>query len=289
MIRKIVVGLDGSPRSERSLPWVDLLFRDSEKTLVKAVPALQSFGGFLHEAGTRLRKEAAEQYLHSTAAMLPGSDVRVFEGSPAHGLFKVGAEVGADLIVITTHGGSDPSGTTMGGTAEQVLYGSHFPLFVVPSGGTAPSPVARLRRVVVPLDGSAISELVIPMARELAEGHHVGLVLAHVLTGFEEVKYQYEDMAGHFDRIKKDLDRDLPATKVVVRKGKLPESILAIAGEHDADLIVMSAHGHGGLPRMLFGSIAAKLVRSSAIPLLIAKYDALKRMKQRSPVTVSEQ
>jgi nucleotide-binding universal stress UspA family protein len=283
MMRKIVVGLDGSARSERSLPWVDRLFRDSEKILVKAVRPSQTFGGYVHEEGHRRAREAAQAYLQSISMLMPQSNACVYEGSAAHALLTVADKTRADAIVITTHGGSDPTGTTMGGTAEQVLYGSHRPLLIVPSGGEPPAPVARLRKILVPLDGSLVSEMILPLAHELAESQHVGVLLAHVLTGLEEIKFQYQDMAGHFDWLKK---RRL-GTQVVVRKGKLPESIVTIAQEHEADLVVMSAHGHGGLPRMLFGSIAAKLIRMARTPVLVAKYETLKKLARKPDVPTS--
>jgi nucleotide-binding universal stress UspA family protein len=264
MIKKIVVCLDGSTRSERSLPWVDLLFRDSYKILLRTICNADE-------------KDSAALYLSELAKFIPWSSTAVVEGSPAHSILNVATGVDADLIVATTHGGADLCGTTLGGTSEQLLYGSHIPLLIVPSGGPPPCPVARLHRILVPLDGSELSEMIVPVARDVAEYHHLGLVFAHILTGPEEIKYQYQDMPGHFQRIAHDMEAEGIHAKVVVRRGKLPETLLDIGKEEDAGMMLMSAHGHGGLPRLMFGSVAAKLVRSSPIPIAVCKYQALKK------------
>lgn len=50
--------------------------------------------------------------------------------------------------------------------------------------------------------------------------------------------------------------------------GYAAEEILACADREGADLIVMGTHGRTGIDRMLFGSVAEKVVKNSPIPVL---------------------
>lgn len=62
----------------------------------------------------------------------------------------------------------------------------------------------------------------------------------------------------------------LPVTGVV-RAGYPAEEILAAAEDAHADMIVMGTHGRTGLDRMLFGSVAEKVVMAAACPVLTVK------------------
>lgn len=61
--------------------------------------------------------------------------------------------------------------------------------------------------------------------------------------------------------------KGLPA-KGLVLAGYPAEEILAAAEEHHADLIVMGTHGRTGFDRIIFGSVAEKVVKSAACPVL---------------------
>lgn len=66
-------------------------------------------------------------------------------------------------------------------------------------------------------------------------------------------------LAAHF--------KGLPA-KGLVLAGYPAEEILAAAEEHHADMIVMGTHGRTGFDRIIFGSVAEKVVKSAACPVL---------------------
>lgn len=59
--------------------------------------------------------------------------------------------------------------------------------------------------------------------------------------------------------------------------GRPTESILKPAEREEADLIVMSAHGYGAVSRRLLGSVTAKMVRRTPIPMLAGKQRVLQR------------
>jgi nucleotide-binding universal stress UspA family protein len=60
--------------------------------------------------------------------------------------------------------------------------------------------------------------------------------------------------------------------KIVI--GEPAEQILAQAGELRADLLVMATHGRHGIPRLVLGSVAEKIVRESTVPVLTVRIPA---------------
>jgi nucleotide-binding universal stress UspA family protein len=54
-----------------------------------------------------------------------------------------------------------------------------------------------------------------------------------------------------------------------VRVGRPVAEILECAAEREADLIAMSTHGHGGLTRLILGSVTDKVLRSASVPVLV--------------------
>lgn len=74
------------------------------------------------------------------------------------------------------------------------------------------------------------------------------------------------------EKLRTDYVERVPAgTPVVVevRGGPAAPVILGYAQEVGADLIVLGRHGHGGMSQALFGSVASKVVRKSAVPVLV--------------------
>ena len=67
----------------------------------------------------------------------------------------------------------------------------------------------------------------------------------------------------------------------MLRQGFASEQILAAARELGADLIVMGTHGRRGVPRMLIGSAAEKVVRQSPIPVLIVRLSEAEGKRRR--------
>lgn len=59
----------------------------------------------------------------------------------------------------------------------------------------------------------------------------------------------------------------------VIRFGEPASETVAYAEEAGCDLIVVGTHGRGGLSRLLLGSVAERIVRTSPIPVLTARAD----------------
>lgn len=195
MIKKVLVGLDGSPLAERALSFVEMLAAagSAEVTLVRAVPPPRA-EPLVHENPNLLpymvsmpvaRPEAevevarnerheAERYLDGVAERLgqKGVPVRtvVVEGDPARVLAEEADLRGVDLIALGTHGRSGIGRWVYGSIAEGVVARSAVPVYLARAW-----PGARLADsgdhhapILVPLDGSERAESALPIASGLS-------------------------------------------------------------------------------------------------------------------------
>jgi nucleotide-binding universal stress UspA family protein len=190
------------------------------------------------------------------------------------------------LIVMATHGRSGIQRWLLGSVAEKVLHGSpnHMLLVRATEQGNT-SGEAALKTVVVPLDGSALAEQVLPHVVELAKkmALKVVFVRAYALpasaTGDEFGTFT-EELIGHIE----SEARDYLAAKVeeakqqglnnvisVVKFGYGAEEIISLARETADNLVAMCTHGRSGVKRFALGSVTDRVVRHCGDPVLIVR------------------
>jgi nucleotide-binding universal stress UspA family protein len=145
------------------------------------------------------------------------------------------------------------------------------------------------RKILVPLDGSALSELALPHAEALAQRFESEVLLVRVCPPMAGSIEFYSFAAEATDE---DLERQVEAAKgaeaylvwmheklqlkgikncYFVLHGMITETILDIAETEKADLIVMSTHGRSGLSRWVYGSVAAKVLQAAPCPVFLVR------------------
>ena len=132
--------------------------------------------------------------------------------------------------------------------------------------------------ILHPTDFSEQSQHAFRLACALARDHGSRLVLLHVvpspvvLAG-EGIMLPPPDPAD--EAIWNQLHQlDVPTGILALRQvvqGEAAGEILRLAEETHADLIVMGTHGRTGLSRLLMGSVAEKVLRRAACPVLVVK------------------
>jgi nucleotide-binding universal stress UspA family protein len=134
-----------------------------------------------------------------------------------------------------------------------------------------------LRHVLVPTDFSEASERALVMAVELARAFDARLTLLHVWsipnTGYAEaLSWPVESMEIAARRALDDAlvsARKLYAkAEALLREGNEWKTVLEVVDELGVDLVVMGTHGRRGLPRLVLGSVAEKVVRLCPVPVL---------------------
>ncbi len=140
------------------------------------------------------------------------------------------------------------------------------------------------RRMLVPLDGSELSEVVFPYARELAGGLGLNVILLHVHSPVERgtkhvyrayIKYQTEVMKRRLAKVVKRIGissegKTLSVQGTVV-EGYAAEEILRYADEKEIDFILMATHGYSGVKRWALGSVAEKVLHISKVPIWLVR------------------
>ena len=143
------------------------------------------------------------------------------------------------------------------------------------------------KRILVPLDGSGRAEQALPIAAHIARASGGSIVLVRVLSTAPAQmpgapgRPILIQTVGEADRALaesylaglagSDLLRGIPV-QTQVPTGLVAPSILSIADDKRADLIVICSHGYTGVTRWwMIGSVAAKVTRFAAIPVLVLR------------------
>ena len=137
----------------------------------------------------------------------------------------------------------------------------------------------NVRRILVPVDGSQLAEAALPAACSLAQRLGARLLLLHVLErdapaevhgephlldAHAAHEYLYEIASSlHGEAFDIELHVHEPGVDEVAT------SVCRHATEHEADLVVMCAHGRTNLRERLIGRTAARVVRSGTVPVLL--------------------
>lgn len=122
------------------------------------------------------------------------------------------------------------------------------------------------RKTLIPLDGSELSEQVLDAVTRLIARQDVGVTSLLRVVDDERQAAAAEDYLG---ALRKRLSqRSIPAS-VTVSVGDPAEQILAAVTREGHDLIAMATHGRSGVTRWVRGSVAERILRSTAVPLLL--------------------
>lgn len=141
------------------------------------------------------------------------------------------------------------------------------------------------KKILVPLDGSDLSEAVLDQVVDLAKCNHAEVVLLRVITQpvYEATYAEVTPTAansdqgaslrshaeGYLQRVAFDFFPPTMPVTCEVSGGPVADTILDYAMGIGADLIAMSTHGRSGLARMVIGSVADEIVRRSHLPVLL--------------------
>jgi nucleotide-binding universal stress UspA family protein len=138
----------------------------------------------------------------------------------------------------------------------------------------------KIKTILVPLDGSALGEAALAPAVGLARDHAARLVLlraaeAHAVLLADPTEAQVEavrEAEEYMDAVRWRLTAEgFTDVEGAVWYGPPAAAIVEAAGYRKADLIVMSSHGRTGLGRLVLGSVAESVLRSTAVPILLIR------------------
>ena len=150
------------------------------------------------------------------------------------------------------------------------------------------------KKILVPLDGSELSEKALAMAQNLASASGTAIHLLQVISlqpeldarrgmGGESITVleMAQDAArrlidvqtargkAYLEGLAVQLQQAGLKVTTVIREGAADENIIEYAKEQEIDLIVMSTHGRSGFKRFFVGSVTDRVIRAGATPVLV--------------------
>jgi nucleotide-binding universal stress UspA family protein len=233
-----------------------------------------------------------------------GYETVTLVGYPAEMLLEAVRTYRADSVILTSHGRAGLLRWVLGSVAQRVIYQATVPVLVLHQQGPLPLPENEgLLRVLVPLDGSGLSEAIIGPAATLVSAlasqgkgsiHLVRVVPAS--SGEAEASASTSREVGAREAALREAEAYLSRAAENLQQGPLAHlhvawSVLAnkdVAGAlvdlaqrgisaqgresvGRFDLIAMSTHGRGGLRRLVMGSVTERVLSASKLPLLVLR------------------
>jgi nucleotide-binding universal stress UspA family protein len=299
MYRSILVPLDGSPLGEHALPLAVAVARRTGAAIRVAhahAPVDPKHPDWYMPPEQRSDPAAVgmqKSYLDGTVRKLTAAGVTatstLLEGPTVEALCEHVATAGADLVVMTTHGRGPLSRLWLGSVADALVRRLTVPLLLV-RPKEEPADLAAgvsLRHILIPLDGSKHAESILGPALALGEATGAAYTLLRVVEpvpvlgydvfGYaqagtdiavvEELRHQ---AVGYLEGVAGRLrGRGLHVRTLVLVNPSPAGAILTETAPELHDLVALETHGRGGPARLLLGSVADKVIRGSACPVLV--------------------
>lgn len=327
VITRVIAPLDGSASAERALPTAAALARIAEAVLLlvyvnaphapAAVEELASLDDRLEGIGETESAPPIQvfdplTYLTNVRARLPLPNVEIAlldAESVVVGLAELTQAHGGDVLVVAPHRRSAVRRLAFGSVVDGLIqHGSSAVLIVPARPGEAPAtsapsaeaaqaiaPATSFRRILIPVDGSALAESAIaPLMGLLASAPTATGAADHdtlheiVLLRVAESYPTLPVAEQYVSNLCADL-RALPLPRGITWSAAAlvgsPSRAIAAITEHGVqrrdvvsgpgvigqpfDLVVMATHGRGGFTRWLYGSVAAYVLEHIQTPALL--------------------
>ena len=138
-----------------------------------------------------------------------------------------------------------------------------------------------IERILVPLDGSDLAEAALETAVELVSEQPAAMLV--LMRAAEAPTPKAADRMEERARLIRESEiylhgvaaglreAGVSRVKTCVWYGPAAPTIVEVAESEQANLIVMTSHGQGGLGRMIFGSVAESVLRGTRTPILIVR------------------
>lgn len=320
MFTRILVPLDGSERAEQAVPVAACIAREARGTVilvqVTGLPSnfftegkypSQMYSDHMIEEG----KARASNYLETVGKKpeLEGlkTEVRVEFGDAAQSILAAVEPLGADLIVMCSHGYTGFKRWALGSVAHKIIPHCSVPVLVLRDGGPTLSAKPEVYALVA-LDGSPMSEEVlapvIQLVAALAPSEQKTLHLTHVvelpmtyggvrMSAYveqmrEEAKRRsHAYLAAIAQRLTKDDAPGLTVTTSLAVNVDVAEALVQVAeqellGGGHFDLVAMATHGRSGLQRLLMGSVTDHMMSATNLPMLVVPSSGQRKQAQVS-------
>lgn len=278
MYEKIVVPLDGSPLAEVALPYAEELAgkMGSEIMLLSVLVSEEAQEYQNHHVYATKMVEATRHQVTKYIKEPASTTIKVYSatrvGDPAQGILDcVNKKTSKLIIVMATHGRSGISRWAVGSVADKVVRTTNKqPLMLIRAKGSHPDIRARriLKKALVPLDGSTVSEAVIPSILDIVHSLQMELTLVQVIP---RTNHTYDTAEAYLQGWCRRLQNEGITATYQIRVGTAADQIIDLADELAMDVVAMSTHGQSAIRLWPLGSVAQKVLLAGNTPLLLIR------------------
>jgi nucleotide-binding universal stress UspA family protein len=284
MLETILVPLDGSAGAEIALPIATEIAIRARANLILATaapPDTRDMQPLYHAYLERARKLAQLQFRNGGAGNTK-IYVHVLPGTPADAILRYADAAAAGLIVMARRGADTRGPWLLGSVVSKVIRASVRPVLVVKE----PAAAGKLRKILVPLDGSMAGEAALLVAEALARTLGSTLILYHAtepaaawagyglgadFTAAQEPASGRDDAPGYLEGVRQRLASQGLHVTAVAEEGLPAELILKYARAEGVDLIALATHGRTGVGRWVLGSVTEKVMGYSDSAILVVR------------------
>lgn len=273
--KKVVVPLDGSSLAEVALPYAEELAGKigSEMVLLSVLPTdepeeYHNINAYM-EKTLDITMHQVKKYTEGARDCTICTATRV--GNPAEGILDYVDKGHLCLVVMATHGRSGISRWAVGSVADKVVRSTtRQPLLLIRAKGNHPDIRAKriFKKALLPLDGSAESEAVMPVLTTIAASLNMEIILLRVLP---KMNHSLAEVETYLQGWCQNLKENGISSRYEVRIGSPADRIIDLADESACDVVAMATHGHAVGNLWPLGSVAQKVLLGGNTPLLLVR------------------
>ena len=291
MFEKILLPLDGSELSEITIPYGEELAYKFGSELILYHARGQGNEELEHVHQTYLDRlaETIKQNITKSGSKGVKVTIKVQAGGSAQNICNFVSDNKIDLIIMSAVSASGLKiGKMLGSVTDHVCHIVPIPVMLI-----RPNNVPRankkeklINNILIPLDGSDLSKLALPIGEKLSTKLKVPITIFEMA----EMIRPYNTWAGYGpivdytqldEAAKKQTNEEMAALNMELKQKGVDVTNVVTSGfdaaieieklckKRGIDLVIMSTHGRSGLSRWMIGSVAEKVLRYGEVPLLL--------------------
>jgi len=293
-LRRVLIPLRGSSYDERTLPYA--------RALATELATHISLGNVRRGSGNRLQASliapgdsqwqdlpqvsSYSQRLAEQSALVAGQvdSWQIIAPSVVEGLLELESLCKADLVLVALRSHSSANHLSLGNVVDSLVRKGSIPVMVIPPQARADGHPFTVHHILVPLDGSALSEQALaPLLGWLGQVRRDSESrLAVTLLGVAENEVTLGQYQSYLDSLRSALLGRPECTGIQIQAeamiGSPPGAIVGAVTQNifspafrsePTDLVIMATHGRGGMGRWLLGSVADHVLPRVQVPVLL--------------------
>lgn len=280
MLEKILVGTDFTSAAHDALVTARAVAKvfKSRLILMHVIPVAPADPPVLQSVEAAVRQRLDELAAETAADGVTVETTVIAHGSPFDQILQVADAEDVNVIMVGSEQKRPDDPFRLGVTPERLIRKSDKPVWVV-KPGSRPLP----GKIVCAVDFSEPSRRALTNAVHLARQFGAELTIVHVLdtplAGFggtsspaaEDLARRQQQGQAELDQFLAGFDRTGVRSAARLLAGSPAFEILKTVREVGADLLVLGSVGRTGLPRILLGSVAEKVVRELPCSVVTVK------------------